>query len=283
MKRISVVSNIREKSRKFAPGISRAWRPPASGWTRSNVRTRVLHADAHAERKNCEQQLVLQLPKQHAQPPHLSLQRRTSRFCLGRRNRTTHSEKRVRASQQYCTRVHTFALEISHISGSEYLVEFLCSSCFVLATVLANRTFLSLLQKNDSHCILSADVMVRTYAKRSFVVLWGVKSAGSMRITSSLSSPDLFCHRCRRQYLNYILSHILLPVQCTANQQCTRNRQNSKIFHVICFHSHAALSLGLASELIYGCSKGNVSTAMPSQRSPINSLVCLFNASIIRD
>ena len=244
MKRISVVSNIREKSRKFAPGISRAWRPPASGWTRSNVRTRVLHADAHAERKNCEQQLVLQLPKQHAQPPHLSLHQ----------TRIFHTQ-----------------------------IEFLCSSCFVLATVLANRTFLSLLQKNDRHCILSADVMVRTYAKRSFVVLWGVKSAGSMRITSSLSSPDLFCHRCRRQYLNYILSHILLPVQCTANQQCTRNRQNSKIFHDICFHSHAALSLGLASELIYGCSKGNVSTAMPSQRSPINSLVCLFNASIIRD
>ena len=120
MKRISVVSNIREKSRKFAPGISRAWRPPASGWTRSNVRTRVLHADAHAERKNCEQHLVLQLPKQHAQPPHLSLQRRTSRFCLGRRNTTTQSEKRVRALQQYCTRVHTFALEISHIRRSEY-------------------------------------------------------------------------------------------------------------------------------------------------------------------
>ena len=150
--------------------------------------------------------------------------------------------------------------------------------------MLANRTFLSLLQKNDRHCILSADVMVRTYAKRSFVVLWGVKSAGSMRITSSLSSPDLFCHTCRRQsHLNYILSHILLPVQCTANQQCRRNRQNSKIFHDICFHSHAAPFLGLASELIYGCPKGNVSTAMPSQRSPINSLVCLFNASIIRD
>ena len=106
-------------------------------------------------------------------------------------------------------------------------IEFLCSSCFVLATVLANRTFLSLLQKNDRHCILSADVMVRTYAKRSFVVLWGVKSAGSMRITSSMSSPDLFCHIRRRQsHLNYIISHILLPVQCTANQQCRRNRHN---------------------------------------------------------
>ena len=58
-----------------------------------------------------------------SQTPHLSLQRRTSRFCLGRRNTTTQSEKRVRALQQYCTRAHTFALKISHISGGEYLVK----------------------------------------------------------------------------------------------------------------------------------------------------------------